>query len=378
MYIKRNSVLSESYKNLIFGFVAVAVILVGVILYFSASKALIEITPKPNSVATDFILDVSADGATVDSVNGFLYETEVEASIEGEATGSKATEGSSIGKVVIINKRAEDQTLIKTTRLQTQDGILLRLTDRVVVPANGSIETNVYADNPSAFTELQPTSFIIPGLAENLRDKVYAESKTVLKPAGGEQKAVAEVDLQKAKEKLLEVLYEKAIENFKNDEQRSDLVMLVVDKQIISEKAGAEIGTISENFSFDMKAKVVLLGLEQKSIIEKAGDNLKNALEKGLDLSSLQTDKFTYIVQSFNGNEKTAKVKVHVEGLAIIKSDNAIFDKEKLSGLSPKAVELYLSNFEQIDSVKVQLTPFWVSTVPKSPEHVDIIIMNAK
>jgi len=376
MYIKKNSFMMESYKNSIFGFVAVAVILVGVILYFSASKALIEISPKPQDIATDFILDVSADGDNLNSVNGVLYETEVESEMQSETTGSKSAEGSSIGKVVLINNRSEDQTLIKTTRLQTQEGVLLRLSDRVVVPANGTIEANVYPDNPAAFSELAPTSFVIPGLAENLRDKVYAESKTVLKPTGGAQKAVAEVDLQKAKDKLTEIIYEKGIENFKKDEQRSDLVMLVVDKQNISEKPEAKVGDIRDNFNYVMKLKVTLLGLEQQKIVEKAGESLKKAMINGLDLINLYTDRFTYTVQSFDAKEKTAKVKVHVEGAAVIKSDNEIFDKQKLSGLSPKGVELYLSNFPEIESVKVQLTPFWVSTVPKSPEHVEIVIMN--
>ncbi len=369
---------NENYKSLLFGFVAVMVIIIGLILFFSTGKAIISVVAKSEDVSTEFIIDVSADGGGMNMVNGMIYETEVEGTISGEATGIKSLDSGNIGKVTLINKRAENQVLIKTTRLQTQEGVLLRLTDRVEIPANGSIEASVYADNPSAFTELLPTSFVIPGLAENLQDKVYAESKSTIKPTGNTQKAIDQADITRVKEELTEILYEKAIDKVKQNQNNLDLVMLIVKKEELSSKADAEVGSIRDSFELGMKIKVAILGIEKQKLLSLAGENLKNSLNKGLDLQNISADKFTYNIQAYDPSAKTAKVKVYVEGQASVKADNQIFEKSKLAGLSPKGVELYLSNFEQIESVKVELSPFWIGTVPKSPDHVEIVVAQMK
>jgi len=59
-----------------------------------------------------------------------------------------------------------------------------------------------------------------------------------------------------------------------------------------------------------------------------------------------------------------------------VKAENPIFDKEKISGLSPKGVELYLANFKEVEAVSVELSPFWVKKVPKLKDHINIVVIN--
>jgi len=295
---------------------------------------------------------------------------------EGEATGTQILEGNTIGKVTLINKRAEAQTLVKTTRLLAQDGILLRLSSRVDIPAGGQIEADVYADNPNAFTELQPTTFIIPGLWEGLQKQVYAETKGVLKSTGKSAKSIQAVDFTKAKDDLTEKLYAQAIDEFKKQTANKNYIMMVVSKLVLDEKVSAEVGTVMDKFNVSMKLRTVLVGLDQDKLVNLAGERLKAVVPDGQALANLDMTKFDYRIESFDETKKTAKVKAHLVGTAVIKADNPIFDKEKLSGLSPKAVELYLSNFKGIKSVKTELSPFWVKKIPKMKDHINIVIEN--
>ena len=378
MYIRKHSMVTESYKKIIFGFVAATVVLVVVILYFSASRAAIKIVPEETLIESDMAIDVATDGGvgSADSFQGMLFETEVAGAGEGEATGTQILEGNTIGKVTLINKRAEAQTLVKTTRLLAQDGILLRLSNRVDVPAGGQIDVDVYADNPNAFTELQPTTFIIPGLWEGLQKQVYAESKGALKSTGKSAKSIQAVDFTKAKDDLTEKLYAQAIEEFKKQTTNKNYIMLVVSKQVLEEKFSAEVGKVVDSFDVSMKLRAVLVGLDQEKLVNLAGERLKAVVPEGQSLANLDMTKFDYRIESFDEARKTAKVKAHLVGTAVIKADNPIFDKEKLSGLSPKAVELYLSNFKGIKSVKTELSPFWVKKIPKMKDHINIVIEN--
>lgn len=377
MYIKKNTRVTEGYKKMILGFVIITVLLVALILYFSASKAIIKITPKVTTVETDFSADVVTDGAGAagEVLQGILYETEVEGALEGEATGTKTVGGGMLGKVILINKRTEPQTLVKTTRLLSQTGILLRLSDRVVIPANGQIEANVYADDPSAFTELPPATFKIPGLWEGLQDKVYAESKVTLKSVGDSVKVIKAIDIARTKDALTENLYEKAIEQFTAQLPNKDYTTIVVSKKVSGEKVSDEVDAQRDKFTVNLKMKVTLIGLDQKKIIDLAGARLQSVVGAGQELLNLDMDKLSYTVQSYDEVKKTANIKAHVVGSSVIKEENEILNKEKLAGLSKKGVELYLANFNEIEKAEVELSPFWVREVPSLKDHVVISII---
>jgi len=380
MYIKKNQRVTEDYKKIILGFVIVTVIIVVIIIYFSLGKAVIRVTPRAEIISNDFVVDVITDGGARDGVlQGVIYDSEVDGERIGQATGSKALAGDSIGTVYLINKRAEPQTLVKTTRLLTADGVLLRLVDRVNIPAGGEIQAAVYADDPNAFAELPPTKFIIPGLWEGLQTSIYAESREAIKSTGKSVKIIEEGDINKAEEDLKNELYSKAVAEFdKQLTNNNDYVVVVATNKVVSQELDSKVGEQKDSFNLKMKLSVTLIGLKKQDVTNLAGERLKTNVSVGQELLNVNVDKFTYAIQNFDEKNMTANIKVHVEGSTGINADSEIFDKEKLSGLSPKGVQLYLANFDGIDSVKVELSPFWVKDVPNMKDHIYIQIEDGK
>ncbi|MEK7159456.1 MAG: hypothetical protein AAB575_02400 [Patescibacteria group bacterium] len=378
MYLRKHPGVTEGYKKMILGFVIVTVLLVGVIIYFSASRAVIGIVPKGKTVETDFVADVATDGGgnQAEVFQGVLKEMELVGELEGDATGSQILNGNTIGKVTLFNKRPEAQTLVKTTRLLSKDNVLLRLTNQVVIPANGQIEADVYADNPNSFQEMAPTSFIIPGLWEGIQDKVYAQNKSALKSTGTAVKVVKDVDITRVEEELTNKLYDQAIEQFKKQAPDQNFVTFVVSKKVIEKQVVPAAETVQDKVKVSLKVSVALVAINQNEIVNKAGERLKGVVPTGYDLMNLDVDKFVYTVQAFDEQKKTANVKVHVIGEAVVKADNEIFNKDKIAGLSPKGVELYLSNFEEVEAVSVELSPFWVKKVPGLRDHIEIVVVS--
>jgi len=374
MYIKANAKVTEGYKKVIFGFVIITVILVVVVMYFSASRAVINVVPRMNQVETDFVVDVATDGVIeTQSLQGLLYEAELQEEATGKATGAVVLEGNSIGKVTLINNRAEDQVLVKTTRLLSEDNILLRLSERVTVPAKSEIEAAVYADDPNAFETIDPGKFTIPGLWEGIQDEVYAQSDVIMKSTGESVKAIDEVDIAKAKELIERKLTDSAENEFKAS-LSGDYKVVVISKNIIDQELSANPGDQVDQFNMKMKMKLVLIAINNNDILTVAGERLQSVVPDGKELVNLNLDNFSYTVQNFDNESKVANIKVHIEGQAVVKSESDIFNKEKLVGLSPKGVELYLANFEEIESAEVVLSPFWVKKVPKLRDHIDIVV----
>ena len=378
MYLRKHPGVTEGYKKLILGFVIVTMLLVGVIIYFSASRAIIKVVPESKIVETDFVADIATDGSAdqQDFFQGVLNEIDLSGELEGEATGSQILNGHTIGKVTLFNKRSEAQTLVKTTRLLSKDNVLLRLTNQVIIPENGQIEADVYADNPNAFQEMAPTSFIIPGLWEGIQDKVYAENKSVLKSTGTAVKVIKDVDITRTEEELTNKLYDQAIERFKKQVPDQNFVTFVVSKKVTEKQVVPAVETAQDKVKVSLKMSVTLIAINQNEIVNKAGERLKSVVPVGYDLINLDLDKFVYKVQIFDEQKKTANVKVHVIGEAVVKADNEIFNKEKIAGLSPKGVELYLSNFEEVEAVIVELSPFWVKKVPGLRDHIEIVVVS--
>ncbi|MBU1132477.1 hypothetical protein KKC32_04505 [Patescibacteria group bacterium] len=377
MYIRSNHPgVSEGYKKMILGFVVITVLLVVIIFYFSASKAVIEVTPRVTKLETEFVADVEADGGGGSgSLQAKLMETEVDGSLEETATGSKGLSGNSIGKVIVYNKRGDSQALVKTTRLLDPNGVLLRLTDRVDIPANGQVEADVYADDPTSFEELPATNFIIPGLSQSMQSLVYAESQSVLKSTGVSVSVIKAADIARAKEKLEEDLKAKALEDFNLQVSGKNYAVIIVAKEVVSENVSDPVESVKDKFTVEMKLKISAIALDQEKILELAGSRLQSIVPDGQQLLSLNMNNFSYNVQNYNVDTKTANVRVHVEGENIIKEDNAIFDKEKIAGLSTKGVELYLANFDSVESVKISLSPFWVKRIPSLKDHIVITIV---
>jgi len=375
MYIKQSK-LTESYKKIILGFVAVTVILILVVIYFSASKATITVTAQSTKVETDFVADVATDGALTGGVTGLqgvLFEAEVSDEADGASSGTAVLGDNTIGKVTLYNNRDEDQVLVKTTRLLSADNVLLRLSSKVLIPAKGEAQADVYADNASAFTQLEPCKLTIPGLWEGLQTLVYAENKTTLKSSGESVKTVEEVDLTAAQEKLKRQVDDKAKAEFYK-QLSGNYEVIVVQKDILEKTANAKVKDQVNDFKVGMKAEVTMIAVSRDEILKLAGERLNSVVPAGKELQNLDLNNFTFSVHSFDSEQKTAKIKVHVEGGAGIKADNPLFDKEKLKDLSKKAVELYLSTLPEVKQVKVDFSPFWVNKVPKFKNNIEIII----
>ena len=103
------------------------------------------------------------------------------------------------------NDSSISQPLVATTRLLTADGILFRMKKGATVPANGTVEVDVYADKSGKASEIGPSKFTIPGLNEARQKVVWAES---IKPMVGGVRQFGVIGSEDIKEAEGEMLAE--------------------------------------------------------------------------------------------------------------------------------------------------------------------------
>ena len=143
----------DIYKKIALSFIVLTLVLIVVIFYFTLSYAYITIFPKNKEVATNFNFIIVEDSVATNVSDGIFIGKIINQTLEGEkefpTSGSTILTGDTAGKVKITNNLSTSQILIINTRLLSPDGILFRLKNRVEVPANGTLETEVYPDDQS-------------------------------------------------------------------------------------------------------------------------------------------------------------------------------------------------------------------------------------
>jgi len=253
---------------------------------------------KSMSLAIKADTQTSSLDETKEEITAALEQISKEKSGEFEATGSQSGAGKATGKVVIYNEfSSESQPLVVTTRLETSDGKIFRITKSIVVPGltqvgeetkPGAIEVEVTANKPGEEYNIDPTTFKIPGFKGGPKyEKFHAEStKAIEGGSKGEATNVTAEDLAAAKEKLVAEAKKEVLEDLRNRLGSGrhffeDTALFDVASSNSSEKAGSQV----PKFTYTVNIKVRVLSFQEEDVRE-----LIRRKEKNSDSSLAQID----------------------------------------------------------------------------------------
>lgn len=360
------------YRQIAFTFIGAALVVLLGLIYFSLSQAVIVVAPTLEKVATDFKVLVKADTEeTQEGVSARLVFTEV--SIEKSGPAELLQEGEAqpaVGKVTLKNTSNAPQPLVATTRLLSEQGVLFRLKKAVTVPANGEIVADVYADKPGKAGEIAPTRFTIPGLNQTRQQEVYAESSDPM--TGGTKssyrvtkKSIDDV-IAAAKERLIA----EAKEQLQADGVAVDHVLSGAEIDITEQTVTPAEGADAASLTVAMTAKVAFVIADVKELMDLAQKQLYATTSLGYELSSSDEGSFTYAIENFDADKKTAQLHILFEGTRRISTNNPILDPSNFVGMKPDAAKAQLEADPGIETVEIRLRPFWLRRIPRLVDHI--------
>jgi len=357
------------YRKVVVSFVAVTVLLVGVIIYFTFISATIEIFPAPETVTTD----VSVTVATADQLAARFMSAPVEGRQEFPATGEKKVTTDVVGTVTITSTYRLPQPLIATTRLATADGLILRIKDRIDIPANGSVDVAVYPDDLAGFAEKTiagGTKLTIPGLRPEKQDDIYGVAKGSI--VAGEQTVtfVSAEDISSATKQLTEQLISQALADSLGSTSDLQSTRLINPQVTVSVEVDNEV----DRFTVSLKGTVEGLVVNRAKLLAVASTSLDGSLPDDRQLLVVDESSLAMTIDQLDTTLGTATVTVHLEGTSILRVNSPLLDKDKLKGLRREQVEAYFKSQPAVESVKVNFFPFWLRKVPSLPGHIDIVV----
>jgi hypothetical protein len=358
------------YKFIALTFLFITIVLMSVIMFMSAKRSTIVIESKSSPVDITESLLVSGNGRS-DSIRGNVTTKFVEIERVFYPTATEKKEAKSTGLVTLFNETGIDQPLIATTRLLSEDGVLFRLKDRIVVPNNGSIEAKVYADKEGEEGDIEPTKFIIPGLSEDKQKVIFASSTDKMTGGISEIGILGNDDMRKAKEVLRDLLQKQGEEELMEENETLKGVFSIIQDEYDSD---AEVGDEISEFTLVGKATVLGIFYNEKDLQEKAEESLLRKAVDDIELIQPNKNPPTVTVEDYDLEKETATIQIFYDGVSVLNPESKQLEKTMFFGKNKEEVRRYLLKLDHVRSVEVKFTPAWIRTVPYVGEHVEVVV----
>ncbi|HLD34302.1 MAG TPA: hypothetical protein VJB62_00405 [Patescibacteria group bacterium] len=362
------------YRTIALSFLAVTILLLGVVIFITSQKANIIIVAKEDNKKVSLTVEIGSTRPGVLTTSGNVSSTLFNYSASYSPTGNKTTDAIATGEVIIYNKSNEEQTLVKTTRLLNPNGVLFRLTDRVIVPANGQIKAQVYADQPGAAGNIGSSQFIIPGLNQERQKAVYAENTTPM--IGGTKKVgvLKQEDIDAAKidyKNKVKQAYLDADNNINN----TGILVSVSDADLeCDKKAGDEVS----EFKISGNNNILALTYDREELAEIINREINSKIDTTLEkILSVNSDPQVTIA-TYDLEKNTAQLTVTQDVMVTIDANSEKLFPQYFAGKKKNEIEKYLLGLEHVSVASVKLTPGWTRTAPSSPEKIKVVVKNVQ
>lgn len=362
------------YRAIALSFLAVTIILLGVVVYITSQKANIIIVAKEDNKKINLTIEVGPAKPGVLTVSGQVTSTIFSYSAVYSTTGNKTTDAIATGEIIVYNKGSEDQTLVKTTRFLNQDNILFHLTDRIVVPAGDQIKAKIYADQPGATGNIVAGKFTIPGLNTDKQKVIYGESTSVLTGGVKQVGILKQEDIDAAKNNYKTKVKEAFVATLKNTDKEKPIVSILEGELTCDKKAGDEVS----EFIISGANNVALVTYDQEELSEIINHEINNKIDTTLE-KVLSTNSEPQIeIVSTDPDKNTAELAISQDVLVTIDANSEKLSPKSFAGKKKSDVEKYLFSLDHVSVATVTISHGWSTTIPGSADKIKVVVKNVQ
>lgn len=362
-------------QRLLFAFFGLVVVAAGIAALIFLPTAHILLTFRTAPLLVDQRLTIRADGTGSDAIPGTVFRREIHVSGDSPVTHREVVGEVAVGTVRIVNRTFETQSIKERSRLEAADGQLFYMTTHAIVPpaedSTPSVVTvPVEAAEAGEAGNIEPQRLDFVSFDAGSRTVVYAESiETFTGGSGEEITVVSEEDLDGAQRAAREVARQQA-----EVEVRTELpegwVLLSESwqEEPLLFETDAQVGDSIPSIAYDGRVVVQVIGYEQQAL----DTLLSQALEGQLDEEYMLFPgpiSYTKMVDSLDWDNATADLVLRVTHTTIPRLSLDTL-RAKLAGRTHQEAQEYLEGFPGVQSVTIDLWPFWVRSIPRIEKRI--------
>lgn len=381
------------HASVVFAFIGIAVLVsaVGAAVIFFLPEATVRVTPHRTVQSADIQLSAVADGGmaseSVDAVSARIIERDIEVVRQAQATGASGSSNQKArGTVVISNAYSkEEQSLVATTRFETPDGKIYRLTKGVTVPGMadiggketpGTIEAEVVADQAGEGYNIGASEFTIPGFKGSPKYQKFSAKSSKPFVGGGSASEgltiVSKADLDKteseAKADAKARFLEEAAASLGAGEKIIEESVDVAPRSVTAPQSGTAAASFEYRGTFQVRAFVVSEGAVRSKAEAGAAKEAAGIMFHPVSVS------LTYGEVSADYDRRAARFRAHA--LITLESDvDADRFRTAIAGQEQSGIEQALGAFPGIKKISIDFSPEWfVTSVPEDEDRISIVV----
>ncbi|MBU1445688.1 hypothetical protein KKD70_00290, partial [Patescibacteria group bacterium] len=398
--------------------ITITVLVLIAITYVALPGATLYLSPKSNtiSVSANVILaDAVKNSSYLDThptnvIPSFPAKVAIEKTITYYTTGNKFEGRNAQGTITITNTSNRDWPLIEQTRFQSEDGLIFRIQQDLIVPpatlsGPGKLDAFVIADETDAYGQIAgdrgnigPSKFFLPGLSEDNRQKIYAESNANF--TNGQtitHKMVSAEDVEMAKGKIRSELINSAEEELKKEVLRMNQERNIELALLVDEGGAIEIGEpelfIPDGLENQMLTQFDVSGRVYVSGIAYNHNELENILRNKLKLSKspekklikIDSESVTYRLIPIEAGADTTRqtITATIKGIEQYEispdreNGRRLIEniQDHIVGKSIEEAKIYIQQLPAINTVDINSWPAWSPNLPSVPDNIKIEIV---
>lgn len=355
------------YKAVALVFLCLTVLLLGIILFMSAKRAVITIEATAEPVSVSGTVEVFPGGG----LEGRVSSTVITFTEIASPVGGKEVDGVAAGTVNIHNDTDVAQALVPTTRLLTPAGALFRLKQRIQVPARGSIAAAAYADQAGSTGNIGPSSFTIPGLSADKQKLIYATSEAPM-TGGLRRVGVMTIDDKKdAEQRMTERLLEEGKKQLEPGRAGRAATYALLQYSVAVEP---EVNTETDEILVFGRGTVVAVFYDGNALNAFAKEMLGRQAVDEQEIVQPRTEDPSVTVRDADVEVGKATLEVFFGGLATLNPESAALKKETFFGKNRDEIRRQALSLDHVQGVEAEFTPAWMTRVPYSRDNVHVVV----
>jgi hypothetical protein len=347
----------------------------GVALWYY-SGASVEVTPNSNTVTASGSYSAAASGGalTFQIITADKIATQSVAS-----SGTQVVNSYAQGTITISNKQSSVQKLITNTRFSSTAGLVFRIHAPVTIPANGSVQATVYADQPGASYNIAPSSFTVPGLTGAAHEAVTAQSSASMAGgASGAQPVVADATAAAARSALSTALAPDLAQAIASQVPAG--YVLLPGAATTSYRA-LDSAPSSATGQVDLKEEgtITAVVVPNAALASALATQVEGPSYTGEPVTIANPSALTLTPTAGFPTASSQAFAFTLSGTAHLVSTidpNQI--ASAIAGKTRTAAEVALTNFPSVKQAVLILRPFWASTFPEDPAKINVVVEPAQ
>lgn len=354
-------------------------------LYIYLPHASVEVFAKREKFT--FVLDVTAkkDIASLDSEARVIPAERLQIRKELSEPFTVATKGSfaekAKGEITVFNKNAAEQFMIPS-RFQSKNGNIYWSQRNIRIPARGSLQIEVIADNVGnefnlECSEEKPCEFTIPAWkgTDNFTTVFGKGTSPIGGGVAGEGFIVTKEDFQKAEASLRSKLVEEAQKELSSKiPQDFKLIEDTIRSEVLEISSEPPLNGLTKDGKATMRgtARVEAFLIREDDLKQLVDVIVKSQIDEGKET---KPETVTIEYSATGVNLETSEVTLHLsasEDVAVLLDTEDM--KRKLAGKSESQVRDILSQTPNVQSAEVTLWPFWARRIPERARRIEISV----